>query len=318
MSDEFIRQGELTDIRSTPEWAQDMVRSCAEARQRAASHELFHRMRDASLGPTQAYTFLVGVWPVIELFPQYMAQNLLKVQYGRTRGHDLARRYLIRNIRVEQNHADHWVEWASASGVSRNELLHGEVPLETHALSHWCWHTCERDSLAAAMAATNHAIEGVTGDGSALVCSSDVYENGFDPELRAKAMKWLKLHARYDDTHPWEALEIICAVMGTNPTQRGAALIRTSVLTSYEYMRLTLDHCLLANRVEARTSPRCRWCTRRSGCGLRASGCTGTTSHLSCELLAGNSLIPALGRGWPVLNRDEFASAASPAPVRSL
>jgi pyrroloquinoline quinone (PQQ) biosynthesis protein C len=57
-------------------------------------------------------------------------------------------------------------------------------------------------------------------------------------------MKWLKLHAKYDDTHPWEALEIICAIMGTNPSTRGAALIRSHVLKSYEYMRLTLDYCI--------------------------------------------------------------------------
>lgn len=249
MSDDFIREGELTDIRSYPAWAQDLVESCAETRERVASHELFHRMRDNELDANQISTFLVGVWPVIEQFPQYMAQNLLKLQYGRARGHDLARRYLIRNIRVEQNHADHWVEWAVASGVSRDELLYGEVPTETHALSHWCWHTCERDTLAAAMAATNYSIEGVTGDWSALVCSSDVYEQSFPVEVRAKAMKWLKLHAKYDDTHPWEALEIICSIMGTDPTQRGVSLIRSRVLKSYEYMRLTLDYSLNAEQV---------------------------------------------------------------------
>ena len=179
MSDDFIRQGDLKSLASYPEWAQTMADSCAEARESVASHELFHQMRDAKLSQEQVYTFFVAVWPVIEQFPQYMALNLLKVQYGRTRGHDLARKYLIRNIRVEQNHADHWMEWALASGLSRDDLLNGEVPLESQALSHWCWHTCERDALAAAMAATNYAIEGVTGDWSALVCSSDRYENLF-------------------------------------------------------------------------------------------------------------------------------------------
>ncbi|HEU4460475.1 MAG TPA: iron-containing redox enzyme family protein [Methylibium sp.] len=255
ISDEFIRTGDLQDIASYPAWAQDMVGSCADARERVANHALFHHMRDAELDASQASTFLVGVWPVIEQFPQYMAQNLLKVQFGRTRGHDEARRYLIRNIRVEQNHADHWLEWALASGVEREDLLHGEVPAETHALAHWCWHTCERDSLAAGMAATNYAIEGVTGDWSALVCSKTDYELSFDTSVRAKAMKWLKLHARYDDEHPWEALEIICKVMGSNPTVRGAALIRSRVITSYEYMRLTLDHCLEAQEVVSRPAP---------------------------------------------------------------
>lgn len=255
MTDAFVRQGDLQDIRSYPAWAQDLVAACAPARHRVAQHELFRRMRDAALSASQVSTFLVGVWPVIEQFPQYMAQNLLKVQFGRSRGHDEARRYLIRNIRVEQNHADHWLEWAQASGVTREHLLHGEVPAETHALAHWCWHTCERDSLAAGMAATNYAIEGVTGDWSALVCSKSDYEQTFPQDLRSKAMKWLKLHARYDDTHPWEALEIICALMGTRPTARGVDLIRTRVLTSYSYMRVTLDHCLDAKDIVSQPMP---------------------------------------------------------------
>ncbi|MBA3626039.1 MAG: iron-containing redox enzyme family protein [Methylibium sp.] len=252
MGDAFVRQGDLQDINSYPEWAQEMVAACAPSRERVTSHELFHRMREARLDEAQTHAFLVSGWPVVEQFPQYMALNLLKVQYGRTRGHDLARRFLIRNIRVEQNHVDHWIEWSAASGVNREELFEGKVPLETHALGHWCWHTCERDALAAAMAATNYAIEGATGDWSAFVCSSDVYENSFEPDARAKAMKWLKLHARYDDSHPWEALEIVCAIMGTDPTQRGAALIRNNVLKSYEYMRLTLDHVLSVRHAGAR------------------------------------------------------------------
>ena len=255
MSDVFVREGELADIASYPVWAQDLVASCAEAKERVARHPVFCLMRDAELNDSQSSTFLVGLWPVIEQFPQYMAQNLLKVQYGRTRGHDEARRYLIRNMRVEQNHADHWLNWARACGVSQDDLLHGEVPPETHALSHWCWHTCERDSLAAGMAATNYAIEGVTGEASVFICASDAYERSFEPDVRAKAMKWLKLHAKYDDTHPWEALEIICAVMGTNPTPRGVSLIRTRAMTSYEYLRLTLDRCLEAEEVVSQPMP---------------------------------------------------------------
>jgi pyrroloquinoline quinone (PQQ) biosynthesis protein C len=244
VSDEFERVGPLMDIASYPQWAQEMVLDCEATKQRVVQHEVFRKMRDVALEPHVMRNFLIGVWPVIEKFPQYMAMNLLKVQYGRTRGHDMARKYLMRNIRVEQSHADHWVEWAVASGVTKEDLLFGPVPLATHALNHWCWHTCERDTLAAAMAATNYAIEGATGEWSLLVCSSDAYENSFDPAVRKKAMKWLKVHAQYDDTHPWEALEIICTIMGGNPTSRGVSLLRSCIRKSYEYMCMTLDHCL--------------------------------------------------------------------------
>jgi pyrroloquinoline quinone (PQQ) biosynthesis protein C len=105
------------------------------------------------------------------------------------------------------------------------------------------------------MAATNYAIEGATGEWSALICSSEAYENTFEPSVRKKAMKWLKLHAQYDDTHPWEALEIICTIMGGNPTARGIRLLQSCILKSYEYMRMTLDHCLLGDQVHSASFP---------------------------------------------------------------
>src|SRR5438105_2179974 len=149
MDDKFVRVGPLTDLNSYPGWAQELVQECSDAKQGVVNHELFHMMKENKLPPEPSRNFLMGVWPVIEQFPQYMALNLLKVHYGRTLGQDMARKYLIRNIRVEQNHADFWIDWAAAAGVDKESLLYGSVPLATHALSHWCWHTCERDGLAA-------------------------------------------------------------------------------------------------------------------------------------------------------------------------
>lgn len=71
----------------------------------------------------------------------------------------------MRNIRVELNHADYWVHWARAHGVSLEELQAQNVPPELHALSHWCWHTSSADALIVAIAATNYAIEGRLGSG---------------------------------------------------------------------------------------------------------------------------------------------------------
>jgi len=254
MNETFARSGELTDIGSYPAWAQDLAGDCAAARQAVTHHELFRLMRQGELRRAQCRAFLIGIWPVIEQFPQYMALNLLKVGIGRAQGHEAARRYLIRNIRIEQNHADHWLAWAESSGLAREELLYGEMTLETHALSNWCWHTCDRDTLAAGMAATNYAIEGATGDWSAFVCEVDRYEQTFPIEARARSMKWLKLHAKYDDTHPWEALDIICTLVGTSPNRRYFELIRSRVMTSYGYMKMALDKCL-KTRLDAAAQP---------------------------------------------------------------
>ena len=129
MREGFLRSGPLLDIGSYPAWAQDLVQDCADTKRKVVDHELFKRMRDAQLGKAETHAFLAGTWPVIEQFPQYMAMNLVKIQYGRTHGHDMARRYLIRNIRVEQSHADYWIEWSEASGFSKEDLIAANVPM---------------------------------------------------------------------------------------------------------------------------------------------------------------------------------------------
>jgi pyrroloquinoline quinone (PQQ) biosynthesis protein C len=255
MDECFVRTGPLMELQSYPHWLQQIVRECSDARRGVVEHELFRLMSEGALPQWAMRRFLAGVWPVIEQFPQYMAMNLLKVQYGAAPGHEMGRKYLIRNIRVEQNHVEYWIEWAQAHAVSRDELLFGWRSGSIDALSHWCWHTCERDPLPAAMAATNYAIEGVTGEWAALVCSSPAYENGFPLDVRKKAMKWLRVHAQYDDTHPWEALEIIATIIGNRATSREVQGIQSGIRKSYEYMRMAFDDCLARDETKDWVEP---------------------------------------------------------------
>ncbi|MGH8487235.1 MAG: TenA family transcriptional regulator, partial [Pseudomonas sp.] len=134
--------------------------------------------------------------------------------------------------------------WAQAHGVSLEDLQNQDVPTELNGLSDWCWHTCATDSLVVAVAATNYAIEGATGEWSAVVCSTGVYAEGFPEEGRKRAMKWLKMHAQYDDAHPWEALEIVCTLAGTNPARALQAELRRAICKSYDYMFLFLERCM--------------------------------------------------------------------------
>lgn len=249
--DEYFRTGPLMDLKSYPHWLQAAVGECRPAARGVAGHEIFHLMRDGELPQAAMRNFLRCAWPVVEQFPQYMAMNLLKVQYGLSAGHEMARKYLIRNIRVEQNHIEYWIDWAQAHGVSRDELFYGWRSASAEALSHWCWHSCERNSLPVAMAATNYAIEGVTGEWSMLVCSSAAYENGFPPDVRRRAMKWLRAHAQYDDAHPWQALEIIATLVGNRATSREVIAIQAAIRKSFEYMHMMFDDCLADRGIEA-------------------------------------------------------------------
>lgn len=243
MVNHWIRTGALEELTSYPWWLQDIVIGMRERKERVADHRFFHQMKDVVLTFAPARNFFIRVWPVIEQFPQYMGRNIAKLEYGRA-GHDLARTFLTRNVRVEQSHADYWVEWAEASGVSREDLLRGSDSAASAALSHWCWYVCDREPLAVAMAATNYAIEGVTGEWAQLVCSSDRYAESLPEAKRKPGMRWLRAHARYDDAHPWEALEVIATILGPHPSTAEIAKIRSAIRRSYDYMRYTLEDCL--------------------------------------------------------------------------
>ncbi|MET0534397.1 MAG: iron-containing redox enzyme family protein [Steroidobacter sp.] len=241
----FVRTGPLMDVNSYPAWLRDIVHECAAARHEVVNHALVRCMRDGTLPAPAMWRFLTGLWPVIEQFPQDMAMNLLKVRYDDGPGQSMARTYLIRNIRVEQNHVEYWIDWARAHGVGREELFLATRSGAMDALSHWCWRTCHVDPLAVAMAATNYAIEGATGEWTTMVCASTEYSNQFAPDERGKAMKWLRMHAQYDDTHPWEALEIIATLIGPSASSREIAAISAAIRKSYEYMVMAFNDCLM-------------------------------------------------------------------------
>lgn len=243
---EFRRTGELKELASYPVWLQDVVRESAAHKARVVEHEVFALMRDAKLPLRVMQRFLVGVWPTIEQFPRFMAMNLKKTAYGAGRGHEMARSYLMHNIRVEHSHAKHWVEWAKAADLTLADLQQGVGMESLHALAHWCWHVSDHASLAVAVAATNYAVEGATGDWSCLVCSKPDYVQSLPESLRGPATRWLRVHAEYDDTHPWEALDIVATLMGHAPPSAEIDAVRRAIRTSYGYMALALDGAMQA------------------------------------------------------------------------
>lgn len=243
MDTRFELAGPLTYLTSYPQWAQDMVQECDRVKQTVTDHELWAMMNEGTLGIAGTTNFMTGIWPVIERFPGYMSHSLLKTRFGRSAGDDLARRWLVRNIRVEQNHAEYWLHWAEGAGVSREQVLHGSPPKGTQTLAHWCEEVSCQDTLAAGVAATNYAVEGATGEWSQLIYASTSYAKSFPDESRKRSLRWLQLHAAYDDTHPWEALEIVCTLMGTAPKVDDVAHIGECIKRSYTSMRILADRC---------------------------------------------------------------------------
>jgi pyrroloquinoline quinone (PQQ) biosynthesis protein C len=249
MNSRFERTGPVDQLSSYPIWAQDMVVDCENAKLGVVRHDLFAMMSAARLTAEATANFMTGIWPVIERFPGYMAMNLLKTQFGRSEGDNLARRWLVRNIRVEQNHAEYWLTWADGAGVGRDKVLHGWAPNEIATLATWCESVSRDDTLAAGVAATNYAVEGATGEWSQLLYESEAYRDSIPAEKRAGTLRWLQLHAAYDDTHPWEALEIVCTLLGTAPARYEVAHITECVKRSYTCMRMLADRCITSRHL---------------------------------------------------------------------
>lgn len=247
-STEFRRTGPLKELASYPQWLQKVVHETNPDKERFVKHPLFTMMRDAVLPLPQVQKFLSGIWLTIERFPQFMAMNLQKMHVGNSVGADMARRFLIQNIRVEQKHADYWLAWAKASGLALDDLKFASNCIEEQALAHWCWYISAQPSLVVGVAATNYAVEGATGEWSALVCSKDEYANSFPESCRTSAMRWLRVHAEYDDTHPWEALDIVATIMGQDPPKVEIDEVCRAIRASFNYMELAVDGVLKSQK----------------------------------------------------------------------
>lgn len=243
MSVRFERSGPLKQIGSYPQWAQDMVGECDRVKRTVVEHELWSEMCRGE-HPEIGRRFLIGAWPSIERFPCYMARTLLKTRYGRSKGEDDARRWLVRNIRVEQNHAEYWLHWAEGAGVPRQRIFNGPLPAGTQALANWCEEVSTDDTLPVALAAVNYGVEGATGQWAQVLYASEDYANQFPEAGRRASLRWLQLHAAYDDAHPWEALEIVCELLGSNPSGADVAHVSECVKRTYVAMRILGDRAV--------------------------------------------------------------------------
>ena len=243
MSMRFELSGPLTELSSYPQWTQDMVGECDLVKKTVVDHELWRAMCD-NRDPRITPRFLVGAWPAIERFPCYMARTLLKTRYGRSEGENLARRWLVRNIRVEQNHAEYWLTWAEGAGVPRETVLNGSLPPGTQALADWCEEVSDGDTLPASLAAVNYGVEGATGEWSRILYESESFAAQYPEAGRRASLRWLQLHAAYDDTHPWEALEIVCTLMGSAPSAKQVAHVAECIKRTYVAMRILGDRSM--------------------------------------------------------------------------
>jgi pyrroloquinoline quinone (PQQ) biosynthesis protein C len=130
---------------------------------------------------------------------------------------------------------------AEGFGIKRSDLYTVKPLAEVDALTHWLWSINTQGTLAEAVAATNYAIEGITKDiAVAALKAFPHYEGVAGIHLDRKAYWWMEAHAKYDDLHPQQALEIIKLYATTRELQEKVTFVSQR---SLEYMLLALETC---------------------------------------------------------------------------
>ena len=224
-----------------PQWIQDVVMETEDSANAVAHHEAWYRFSDATIPQEKHHALLIGFWPLIERFPQFLALNLLKCAYGEDTALNKARGWLIKNLRVEQRHAELYRDWAVSAGIPQETLFSAKQSVAARAITDWSWQVCESGDLAEGMVATNYAIEGVTGAWTQMVWESPGYKLLFKEGERKKALKWIQAHAAYDDKHPVEALVIVSSLLGKDPGPAAMLKVKVAIQKSYELYLLALD-----------------------------------------------------------------------------
>lgn len=193
-----------------PRWVEDMLRALRPEWDAACAPRLFRDTAEGARPPLDHWRrFLSDCFVIVENFPKYMGLSLAKTTYGQRPGDASIRRWLLQNLGVEAKHAEWWIDWMRATGVEPESVFGRQPSPEILALHEHLLQTCRHGTLAEGIAASNWAIEGVTGVWTERVVEPFRAYAQDGVRIDAHSMMWLKVHARYDDAHPEEALEII-------------------------------------------------------------------------------------------------------------
>lgn len=220
---------------SDPPWITELKHHIAPAWNAILECKLVQGASAGTLSLKQMRAWMTQLYPFIETFPKWIALNIVKTEDPISRG------FLIDNVRVEKRHAEQWIDMAQGFGINPAEL-HTVHPLpHVDALTHWLWSINTQGSLAEAIGATNYAIEGVTQGISKLTLKGFPFYDGREGiHLSKKTYWWMEAHAKYDDLHPIQALEIMKLYTRTKEDQKK---VISATQRSLDYLLMALEAC---------------------------------------------------------------------------
>jgi pyrroloquinoline quinone (PQQ) biosynthesis protein C len=151
------------------------------------------------LEPHRIQEFLVAFYPIVRDFPSWL-EILLE------RAPDDGQEFFRDNIRVERRHAAMWRAMGEGFGVPRERFHEAEPPVLPVEIFHeFLTATCREAPFGWAVSATNYAVEGM----AQKISEKALRGLSQNERIGPKGRWWLEEHAKYDDEHPVQALEIV-------------------------------------------------------------------------------------------------------------
>jgi pyrroloquinoline quinone (PQQ) biosynthesis protein C len=224
-----------------PQWATEMLDRLRPAWDGVLDSPLFTSTQPGAL-PEEAWRRVIcEFFCVVESFPKYMGLTLAKTTFGHSPKDELARSWLIGNIKVEARHAEWYLDWAAGHGISRGDIIGYRPHAAVAGLDAWLWAVAYRGTLAEAVGAINYAIEGTTGEWTRHVLPA--FAERYDGD--EVALKWLANHAEYDDEHPVQALEIVKNALSADgaPGYSLVERVESAIERSLELFGASFDYC---------------------------------------------------------------------------
>jgi pyrroloquinoline quinone (PQQ) biosynthesis protein C len=175
--------------------------------------------------------FLVAFYPIIRDFPSW-----LQILLGRSP--DDGRAFFEDNIRVERRHGAMWRAMGDGFGVPQERFHEPGPPLLAVEIFHeFLTATCQDAPFGWAVSATNYAIEGM----AQKISEKALRGLSQNAKIGHKGRWWLEEHAKYDDEHPVQALEIVkrcvqrgeCVDAVTHAAFQSLALMREAMVAAY-------------------------------------------------------------------------------------
>jgi len=214
-----------------PPWVTDLNAALEPMQEAILTTPVIEHAAENRLVSGKIQDFLVAFYPVIRDFPCWL-QVLLD------RSPDDGHEFFEDNIRVERRHDAMWRAMGDGFGVPRDRFHVAEPPLpEVRAFHEYLTAMCHAAPFGAAVSATNYAVEGI----AQKISEKALRGLSKNERIGPKGRWWLEEHAKYDDEHPVQALEIMkgrvqCGESPDTMTEaalRSLALMRDAMVVAY-------------------------------------------------------------------------------------